>query len=43
MSIVQVGNFFRRVVHNDSFRRGLASVAAGAIISVICEAVWPSA
>jgi hypothetical protein len=43
MTINQVGSFFRRVIQNDSFRRGLASVAAGAIISVICEAVWPSA
>jgi hypothetical protein len=43
MTINQVGSFFRRVVQNDNFRRGLASVAAGAIISVICEAVWPSA
>jgi len=43
MSIVQFGSFFRRVVHNDSFRRGLASAAAGAIISLFVESIWPSA
>lgn len=43
MSIVQIGSFFRRVGHNDSFRKGLAAVVAGAVISVFCEAVWPSA
>jgi hypothetical protein len=43
MSIVQVGDFFRRVVRNDSFRKGLASAGAGVILAAIFEAVWPSA
>lgn len=43
MSIQQITGFFRRVVHNDSFRHGLAAMGAGAIIASICEAVWPSA
>lgn len=43
MSIVQIGSFFRRVAHNDSFRKGVAAAGAGVIIAAICEAVWPSA
>lgn len=35
-------SFFNRVLGNDSFRKGVAAVIAGAIVSVISEALWPS-
>ncbi len=36
-------NFVTRVWRNDATRKGLAAAAAGALIAVISEAVWPSA
>ncbi len=35
-------SFFSRVVANDSFRKGIAAVIAGAIVSVVSETLWPS-
>jgi hypothetical protein len=35
-------SFFSRVVGNDSFRKGIAAVIAGALVSVISETLWPS-
>jgi hypothetical protein len=35
-------SFFHRIVGNDSFRKGIAAVIAGAIVSVISETLWPS-
>jgi len=40
MSLVQVGNFFRRVAHNDSFRKGVASAIAGVIVASVLESFW---
>jgi predicted transcriptional regulator len=36
-------NFVARVWRNDSTRKGLAAAAAGVLIGVISEAIWPSA
>ena len=36
------GSFFARVFTNDALRKGFAAAIAGAIISVVSEAVWPS-
>lgn len=35
--------FITRVWKNDSTRKGLAAAAAGVLIGVISEAIWPSA
>ena len=35
-------SFFNRVVSNDSAKKGLATAAAGVLIAVITEAVWPT-
>ena len=35
-------SFFDRVISNDSTRRGIATAAAGVLIGVITEAIWPS-
>jgi hypothetical protein len=35
-------SFFARVFTNDALRKGFAAAIAGAIISVVSEAVWPS-
>jgi len=35
-------SFFNRVVSNDSAKRGLATAAAGVLIAVVSEAIWPS-
>jgi hypothetical protein len=35
-------SFFNRVVCNDSSRKGIAAVIAGALVSVISETLWPS-
>jgi hypothetical protein len=35
-------SFFNRVIGNDSFRKGIAAVIAGALVSVISETLWPS-
>ena len=36
-------SFFERVMSNDSTRRGLAAAAAGILIGVLSEAIWPKA
>lgn len=43
MSEPNTASFFSRVIGNDSFRKGIAAVIAGAIVSVISETLWPSA
>ena len=35
--------FFSRVIGNDALKKGLAGAAAGLLIAVITEAIWPSA
>jgi hypothetical protein len=35
-------SFFARVLTQDALRKGFAAAIAGAIISVVSEAVWPS-
>jgi hypothetical protein len=35
-------SFVRRVLGNDSTRRGLATAAAGILIAIVTEALWPS-
>jgi hypothetical protein len=35
-------SFFTRVLGNDSFRKGVAAVIAGAIVATISEALWPT-
>ena len=34
--------YIRRVLNNDSTRRGIAAAAAGVIIGCVVEALWPS-
>lgn len=34
-------SFIDRVISNDSTRKGLAAAAAGILIGVISEAIWP--
>jgi len=35
--------FITRVWKSDSTRKGLAAAAAGVLIAVVSEAIWPSA
>ncbi len=35
-------SFILRVLHNDATRRGLAAAAAGVLVAVVSEALWPS-
>ena len=35
-------SFFDRVISNDSTKKGLATAAAGLLIGIITEAIWPS-
>jgi hypothetical protein len=35
-------SFIGRVIGNDSFRKGIAAVIAGAIVATISEALWPT-
>lgn len=34
--------YIKRVLNNDSTRRGIAAAAAGVIIGCVVEALWPS-
>lgn len=34
--------FLTRVFDNEAMRKGLAAAAAGALIAVVTEALWPS-
>lgn len=35
-------SFIDRVISNDSTKKGLATAAAGILIGVFMEALWPS-
>ena len=35
-------SFVSRVLESDSLRKGVAAAAAGALIAVVSEALWPS-
>lgn len=34
--------YISRVLENDAMRKGLAAAAAGAVIALVTEALWPS-
>lgn len=34
--------YFTRVLGNDALRKGVAAAAAGALIALVTEALWPS-
>jgi len=36
------GSFLGRVLDNDALKKGVAAAAAGALIAVVTEALWPS-
>ena len=38
----KIGDYFSRVARNGSFRRGLASAGAGALIAAVTELAWPT-
>jgi hypothetical protein len=42
MSDLENPSFFSRVLSSDPFRKGIAAVIAGAIVSVVSETLWPS-
>ena len=42
MSDSNTPSFFSRIIANDSFRKGVAAVIAGAIVSVISETLRSS-
>ena len=35
-------SFFSRVFDNDALKKGLSAAAAGVLIAVVSEAIWPS-
>ena len=35
-------NFVHRVIQNDSAKKGVAAAAAGILIALVSEALWPS-
>lgn len=35
-------SFFSRVFENDALKKGVAAAAAGVLIAVVSEAIWPS-
>ena len=35
-------SFFQRLLHNDSTRKGLAAAAAGLLVGIVSEVLWPS-
>jgi hypothetical protein len=35
-------SFVSRIVRHDSTKKGVAAAAAGLLIAVVCEALWPS-
>lgn len=35
-------SYLTRVFGNDSLRKGVAAAAAGALIALVTEALWPS-
>jgi len=41
-SIPSSASFVSRVLESDSLRKGVAAAAAGALIAVVSEALWPS-
>lgn len=34
--------FVARVLENDALKKGVAAAAAGVLIAVVSEAIWPS-
>ena len=36
-------SYFKRVIGNESTKRGMAAAAAGLLVAGIMEAFWPSA
>ena len=35
-------SFIRRVLGNDTLKKGVAGALASALVAVACEALWPS-
>ncbi len=35
-------NYVSRVLDNDALKKGVAAAAAGVLVAVITEAIWPS-
>ncbi len=35
-------SFLSRVFENDALKKGVAAAAAGVLIAVVSEAIWPS-
>jgi predicted transcriptional regulator len=35
-------SFVSRVINNDAVKKGLAGAAAGLLVAVVSEAIWPS-
>lgn len=35
-------SFLARVAHNDATKKGVAAAAAGLLVAVVQEAIWPS-
>jgi hypothetical protein len=36
-------DYFRRVIENESTRKGAAAAVAGVVIAALVEAMWPTA
>ena len=35
-------SFFKRVISNDAFKRGVGTAAAGILVAAVVELIWPS-
>ena len=35
-------SFINRVISNDAVKKGLAGAAAGLLVAVVSEAIWPT-
>ena len=35
-------SFLSRVVENDALKKGISAAAAGVLIAIVSEAIWPS-
>ena len=35
-------SFFKRVISNDSSKRGVGTAAAGILVAAVVELIWPS-
>lgn len=40
--VVDTVSFFERVLRHDSLKKGAAAAAAGVLVAVVSEAIWPS-